>query len=116
VNEVFVESGSARSPLQLPAAALVAHQAGGSGSSSDRAWRSIYFGTSIAFVSRDMTGAQVAQLFARGLLCVRRWCAASGRAEDLPGFLMPGAGGKKAGGEGGARLGKRKGLPGPAPA
>jgi hypothetical protein len=49
---------------------------------------------------------QVAQLFARGLLCVRRWCAASGRAEDLPGFLMPGGGGKKAGGAG---LGKRKG-------
>jgi hypothetical protein len=53
---------------------------------------------------------QVAQLFARGLLCVRRWSAASGKGEELPPFLMPHAGNKKGGGEGSARLGKRKGL------
>ena len=53
---------------------------------------------------------QVAQLFACGLLCVRSWCAASGRAEDLPPFLMPNGRPKKAAGGEGGRLGKRRAL------
>jgi hypothetical protein len=46
-------------------------------------------------------GLQVAQLFAHGLLCVRSWSSTTGRAQDLPGFLMPTA-------ASGPKLGKRK--------
>jgi hypothetical protein len=79
VNEVFVEKGTVAQPLQVPAAELARQGAElACTSGAGGGWRQVYLGTSIAYISRDLSRAQVGGLvllvpcgLAAGMPCVR---------------------------------------------